>query len=437
MFRYPSGLRKHNRRKTPCGAVCATAPLIIDTATCARCGRQFATRGSARRHVTQRCRVADPDILSEDVERLHAQVDTLAAELKELKGSGRVTTNNVQNIGHQGNTQHIEHQNNTQNITIVQKLVCFGEEAKVENLCVGLLEAACRATTPDDQIDTLFMGIIKSVLQDETQPQNATAYAISDRSTKARFLRRKYAGATEAAWKAQGEWMSKQEIGRWLLRRLMDVDRAAQTVEHRSLVTKAIDEWPRHHLRLMSGTRVMGLLAETRDWMRDKCAGRLTPALKQDESAAAAEAEEKRHRSYQEARSDHVTPEHVFALANKYAEEDDESEKWMRGLKLLRGLYAAMEGKEIKNIVVLRTEQGEILISQGGGQWEIKSAEWAGPRIMKRVQAKLQEAITAAADGREGHEIIELAMSERMQEVCMRSGKPRSWVREYREELTQ
>lgn len=346
--------------------------------------------------------------------------------IEELKGKAAHNTQ----IGQQNNTI------NNNNITIVQRLVCFGEESKVPHLSVEMLNDACSGVSKDDQVDGLLLGMIRSVMQDAASPHNATAYAVSDRSTKAQFLRRKEDGATEAMWKPQGEWLAKQEIGRWLQRRLNEIDRKAQTAEHQELITRAIDDWPRHHQRLTSGTRVMGLLAETREWMHGNCADRLTSSLKQDEIAVAAELEAKRHRSFREARSDHVTPEQVFELAAKYSDEDADSELWMRGLKLQRELYAAMEGDEVKNIVALKTETGEILISQGDGQWENKTAEWVMPKIMERVHLKLRESLDALVEDRTGAEVVELALSEPMQTTCMRGKKPLSWMRKYREELT-
>ncbi len=354
-FRYPSGLRKHNRRKTPCGTLPISPPDGINIKQCCQCGRTFSTVGTLQRHKRINCRASQAQINAAQLTAQSIKLAALEVKLERLTLSRTVQQHSTQ-IGQQING----------NVTIVQNLVCFNDSPpdKVQ-ISSELLSHASRGLTPNDRVDALALGLIRAEMQNAERPQNATAYAVSDRSTKAQFLRRETAEATEATWKSQGEWMAKQDVGRWIQQRLVAADMKGHTEEHKALVVSAVNNWPQHHQRLTSGTRVMSMLAETRDWMLSNCADRLTPELKQDEKAAEAERRENRHRSFEELDGGNITSATVWELAAKY-DDDDYDSQTVKGFKLLRKVYAAMFGGCDRYTALMHTNGGKRCLSREG-----------------------------------------------------------------------
>jgi hypothetical protein len=89
--KYPSILKRHVARKTPCAPIIERDNLSIDskdkTQSCRYCGRTFTTATSMYRHVRQRCKIANSDegmekLLNHTLQRQLAIVQDQNIEMK-------------------------------------------------------------------------------------------------------------------------------------------------------------------------------------------------------------------------------------------------------------------------------------------------------------------------------------------------------------------
>src|SRR5574340_503472 len=92
-FRVPAELRRHMARKTPCDPILTPAAGADDVKhACEYCGRTFASKQSAYRHMRQTCKIANTD---EGMEKLMDY--TLQRQLVEMKAQIAKLTSLIEN----------------------------------------------------------------------------------------------------------------------------------------------------------------------------------------------------------------------------------------------------------------------------------------------------------------------------------------------------
>lgn len=193
-FRFPSGLRKHLDRKTPCALIVTQAPP--DPNTCRFCGRTYSRADTLLRHIRTTCKIAPNerngekgmDLLYEHVKRQQTELEGLKGELAEMKaqlvvapdaGAGGIQAAGAGNVQVAGNNNQVVQQDNRVNILV------FGQESTA-HLTHGAVkrlldEAKAMESGPGAQLALLRAA--EEIFSSRKHPENLTCF-LPNKKTK-------------------------------------------------------------------------------------------------------------------------------------------------------------------------------------------------------------------------------------------------------------
>lgn len=185
-FKYPSQLKRHLERKTPCNLVLDSSVMTADMMQkqweCIYCGRRFSSQPSLSRHTKLGCRIAASKSgmnllfehtlkqqlaeMSDKIDKLSINQDTEDARTQVVKPQTmNVFTLNINNFGSE-TTDHID-----------------------KNTIKRLLDGALRLPTPDQQACTAMIEAAMMVYSDPNHPENITCYIPNETNNDAALVR--------------------------------------------------------------------------------------------------------------------------------------------------------------------------------------------------------------------------------------------------------
>lgn len=181
-FAYPSGLRKHKERVTPCAPILSEEDLtekdLQKPYKCDHCGIRFTCASSLSRHKKERCKVLKKN---GGMDRLCAQV--LASKLDEQMRRTEEMERKLEEVGRQCRPTFIQYVNGGQVLNSITINV-FGKETTdhiSRDKVKELLDSVIRATSSPTQgaLEALIRAAAL-IYSDPKHPENLTCYLPND-----------------------------------------------------------------------------------------------------------------------------------------------------------------------------------------------------------------------------------------------------------------
>ena len=188
-FKYPSHLKAHLQRKTPCGP----DPKPVNTAeigaACQHCGKSLATDYSMRRHIKEYCKYAPTNKQTESL-RDETIMSRLEEQDKKLQKMTKLMETMIDNVGTVTTKVYINGNVNNIHNTILY-YHSFGEEDHkhitaeyVENL----LRENARQGNAIEGAHKVMIEMAQSIYSNPDVPENLTSFAPNDKFSDALVL---------------------------------------------------------------------------------------------------------------------------------------------------------------------------------------------------------------------------------------------------------
>lgn len=177
VFRYPSDLRSHLQRKTPCSSASAApaVPELHSGHPCPECSQTFTTVGSLRRHMRRSAHVGASDELS----RLRAVIEVLTRQVDAMSRAPQPETIRCENLAVSNYT--VDRRHITVNV--------FGQEnldhITTEAIAQILSESHSAGAGENERSLQAVVRTAMLIYSDRDHPENITCYLPSKRNTSA------------------------------------------------------------------------------------------------------------------------------------------------------------------------------------------------------------------------------------------------------------